>query len=103
MEWERYSRNVCTESRAENKANNKEGVMDKRESMRGKVILAAIICVFILSVVMGGGIISKAKGAETEKPRYSGILKIISSNMAVNLGYPAAGYTLAIISLRTRP
>jgi peptide/nickel transport system substrate-binding protein len=67
--------------------------MDKRRSLRKEVILALTICAVILLVALNGGIISKARGAESEKPQYGGTLKIIGSNMAVNLGYPAAGYS----------
>ncbi len=67
--------------------------MDKKKLAKVKVVLTMAISVFILSVVLSESFISKAMGAESEKPQYGGILKVISSNMVVNLGYPAAGYT----------
>ena len=66
--------------------------MDKRRSPRRKVTLALIVCTIALFIVLHGGIILQATGAESEKPQYGGTLKVISSSMTVNLGYPAAGY-----------
>ena len=43
-------------------------------------------------MVLHGGIVSKALGAETEKPRTGGTSKSDHDLLSVNLGYPAAGY-----------
>jgi peptide/nickel transport system substrate-binding protein len=75
-----------------NTKKNKEGIVDQRISPKKRIPLGLTICAIFLFAVLHGGIIPKATGAESEKPRYGGILKVITSLGSVNLGYPAAGY-----------
>jgi peptide/nickel transport system substrate-binding protein len=66
--------------------------MYERRSLKSNISLVLAICAVALLMVLNGGIVSKAVGAENEKPLYGGTLKVISTSMVVNLGYPAAGY-----------
>jgi peptide/nickel transport system substrate-binding protein len=65
----------------------KKGTLEKR-----RLLMVLTVGVTVLLMVLHGGFISKAWGAETQKPRYGGILKVITTSLSVNLGYPAAGY-----------
>ena len=66
--------------------------MNERRLLKRKFSLILTISAVVLSMVLHSGIARKATCAEIEKPRYGGILKVITTSLTVNLGYPAAGY-----------